>query len=236
MSHSRLAPILHGLVGLLLVTVWPSGLGLGQTQSVNPSINRPYESNSDYQRWIQIFERPGREVYDRRHAIVAALDLRPGMVVADIGAGTGLFTRLFAPQVMPGGQVLAVDIAPEFVENTVVRARQAGFHNVRGIINTPHEVTLGAQSIDLAFICDTYHHFEYPKPMMHSIEQALKPGGSVVVIDFRRIPGYSSAWVMNHVRAGKQTVIEEIEAVGLKFVEERDFLRTNYFLRFKKAP
>lgn len=182
--------------------------------------------------WVARFERPGREIYDRRHEIVAATGVEAGMVVADIGAGTGLFTRLFAARVGASGTVYAVDISPAFVENIRRTSRAQGQHNVQGIVNSPSEVSLPPRSIDIAFVCDTYHHFEYPAAMMRSIRAALKPGASVVVVDFRKIPGFSTPWVMGHVRADESTVVREIEAVGFQLVEDRDFLRRNYFLRF----
>ncbi len=185
--------------------------------------------------WIARFERPGREVYDRRHQIVAATGANTGMVVADIGAGTGLFTRLFAARVGASGKVYAVDISPSFVDHITRISRERGQANVEGIVNGPKDVRLPPQSLDLAFICDTYHHFEYPHVMMRSIRSALKPGGSLVVIDFRKIPGFSTPWVMGHVRAGEASVVREIEAAGFRLVEDRDFLRSNYVLRFVPA-
>jgi len=87
------------------------------------------------------------------------------------------------------------------------------------------------------FLCDTYHHFEYPTRMMHSIHQALKPGGRLVVIDFMRIPGQSSEWVMSHVRAGQALVEQEIAECGFqKTGEIKDLLQENYFVVFEKLP
>jgi ubiquinone/menaquinone biosynthesis C-methylase UbiE len=204
--------------------------------NVNPGINRAYE-NADYERWVRAFESEGREAFDQRHAIVAALELRPGMVVADVGAGTGLFTRLMAPAVQPGGQVVAVDITESFVENTVRTAREQGLENVSGIVGTATDTGLEAGSVDLVFTCDTYHHFEYPQSMLDSIRRALRPGGQLIVIDYEKIAGFSSPWVMGHVRADKQTVIREIEQAGFTLLgEETGFLRGNYFLRFGRDP
>jgi predicted methyltransferase len=87
----------------------------------------------------------------------------------------------------------------------------------------------------LAFLCDVYHHIEYPKGFLLSLRRALRPGGSVVVIDFRKVPGESSDWVMNHVRAGQDAVIREFAQYGFEKVEEQDFLNENYFLRFKRV-
>ncbi len=208
-------------------------VGLSQEQSVRPGINRHYE-NPDFSEWVRRFENPGREVYDKRDSILTATGIAPGMVVADIGAGTGLFTRLFALEVGPRGRVLAVDISKGFIENILREARGRGFMNVQGIVNTPTSVSLPAESVDLAFICDTYHHFEYPNQTMRSIHRALRPGGTMIVIDFRKLAGLSTPWVMRHVRAGKETVIDEIENTGFELIEDRDLLRTNYFLRFRK--
>lgn len=204
-----------------------------QEQSVRPGINRHYE-NPRFDEWMARFERPGREVYDKRHQIIAAMRIEAGMVVADIGAGTGLFTRLFSPRVGPQGRVIAVDISQVFIDNILRIAHQQGLKNIEGIVNTARDVSVPPDSIDVAFLCDTYHHLEYPISTMRSINRALRPGGTLVVIDFRRVPGFSSPWVMGHVRAGQDIVVQEIEAGGFKLVETQEFLQTNYFLRFTK--
>jgi predicted methyltransferase len=203
-------------------------------QSVRPGINKHYE-NPKFQDWVNRFERPGREVYDKRYDVIDATGVKPGMAVADIGAGTGLFTRLFSARVGPKGQVIAVDISRVFVENVLRIAKEQGLKNIEGIVNTPRNVSLSPDSIDLAFVCDTYHHFEYPESTLKSIRHALRPEGALIVIDFRKIPGFSSPWVMNHVRTDKKTVIKEIGAAGFKLIEERPLLRSHYFLRFIKT-
>lgn len=205
--------------------------GVLAEQSVAPDINRHYE-NADYQQWVGTFERAGREVYDKRAEIVAAVQVKPGMAVADVGAGTGLFTRLFAREVGPKGRVYAVDIAPEFVTNTVRTAREQQLANVEGVVNTPTDARLAPQSVDVAFLCDTYHHFEYPQSMLASLHRALRPEGRLVVIDYEKIAGQSSGWVTGHMRVDKAAVIGEIEAAGFKFVGEERMLKNNYFLRF----
>lgn len=201
--------------------------------SVAPGINAPY-AKPDVERWRAVFEAEGREVYAKRQAIVAALKLKPGMTLADIGAGTGLFTRLIAPLVAPAGRVYALDIVPGFVEAIERQAREQKLDNVVALVNPPDAANLPARSIDLAFVCDTYHHFEYPQTMLASIRQALRPGGQLVIIDYQKIPGLSSDWVMGHVRAGKATVIQEVEMAGFRLVDDLPLLTENYFLRFEK--
>jgi predicted methyltransferase len=207
-------------------------IGLAAGQGAAPEINAPYR-NPDYEKWRQSFETESREVYQQRHAIVAAARTQPGMAVADVGAGTGLFTRLFAAQVGAGGRVYAVDIAREFIAGNLRRAREAGHDNVIGIESTQHDTRLPADAIDLVFICDAYHHFEQPQAMLASIRRALRPGGALVAVDFERIPGVSPDWILKHVRAGKDEFRAEIEAAGFRFVEEVKLMRENYFLRFR---
>ena len=205
-----------------------------QDKSLAPGVNQPFADKPEYTTWVDSFEREGREVFDKRNDIVAASAVKPGMAVADIGAGTGLFTRLFAQQVGTNGKVYAVDITPTFVNNLVRRLRDEGFSNIEGFVNSPKDVPLSAASIDVAFVSDTYHHFEYPQSMVRAIRTALKPGGSLVVVDFERIEGVSSERILKHVRAGKETVIKEIESEGFKLVEEKKFMKQNYFVRFVK--
>jgi len=208
-------------------------LSWAQQQSLAPGINDHYQ-DPDFEEWREIFESPRREVYFHREEIVRAADVRPGMVVADIGAGTGLFTLLFAREVGAEGRVIAVDIAPEFIENILRRAEEKGLGNIEGVVNSARGVGLAEASIDRAFVCDTYHHFEYPRDTLASIRRALKPDGELVMVDFRRQPGISSAWVMGHVRADTRQVIGEIEAAGFRLAEQLDFMRGQHFLRFVK--
>ena len=104
------------------------------------------------------------------------------------------------------------------------------------VLAAPDSVNLRPGSIDVAFIADTYHHFEFPQKTMASIHRALRPGGRVVVIDFHRIEGVSSEWVLNHVRAGQEVFRGEIESAGFRLVEEPKFLKENYYMIFEKAP
>jgi SAM-dependent methyltransferase len=208
-----------------------------QEESVRPGINAEL-LNPDLNpaQWVERFEREGREVYDQRHAIIRATQVRPGMAVADIGAGTGLFVPLFAEAVGPRGRVYAVDIVQEFLTLIDDRMQKAGIQNVRTMLATERSVELPPNSIDLAFICDTYHHFEYPQSTLASLHRALRPNGQLVVLDFKRIPGESSDWVLNHVRAGQEVFTAEIEAAGFEQIEQVEgLLKQNYMVRFRKV-
>jgi|PlaIllAssembly_1097288.scaffolds.fasta_scaffold49131_2 ubiquinone/menaquinone biosynthesis C-methylase UbiE len=199
----------------------------------SPLLNRYYQG-ADFDRWTDVFERRGREVFDQRFQIVHAAGVREGMRVADIGAGTGFFAALFARAVGPEGVVYAVDTSPDFVAGIEERARTYRVKNLVPIVNTQQGTGLEPNSIDLAFLCDTYHHFEDPRAMLDSIYQALAPYGSLIIIDMHRIPGLSSPWTMGHVRAGRNQVVSEVEAAGFRLMEEPRLLRDNFYLRFEK--
>lgn len=229
---SRLRTTVVGTAGAVLLLL-VAGTAGAMTPGADPAINHPFRG-PDYQSWVGILERPGRELYDKRDAVVHALNLRPGMRVADIGAGTGLYTRLFAREVGAEGKVYAVDIAESFVANIQREARAQGLYNVIGVVNSQDTTALPDGSVDLVFLADTYHHFERPADMLASIYGALRPGGELVIIDFHRDPAVSSAWVMQHTRAGRDEVRHEVELAGFRYTGEETFLRGNFFLRFRK--
>ncbi len=181
--------------------------------------------------WAQRFESEGREVFDHREEIVASIGLESGQSIADVGAGTGLFVPLFAAAVGPEGKVYAVDIAPRFIEHIRARAAERNLTQVRAILNEDRSTRLPEGSVDVVFICDTYHHFEYPEAMLASIHQAMRPGGRLVIVDFKR-----EGRMGRHVRAGKEVFKAEIEAGGFRFTEEIeiDGIEENYILRFER--
>lgn len=205
--------------------------------SINPGINDSFlapELNVD--EWIARFEVESREVFAARNDVLAAMALEAGDCVADIGAGTGLYTALFAQAVGPEGTVYAVDISAPFLQHINDRTSEAGLENVTCVLGTDRSVRLPFAAVDLVFICDTYHHFEYPQSTLSSIHRALRPGGRLVLIDFERIEGVSSDWVLGHVRDGKHGFRGEIEAAGFEFVDEVEIagLLENYCLIFSR--
>jgi ubiquinone/menaquinone biosynthesis C-methylase UbiE/intracellular sulfur oxidation DsrE/DsrF family protein len=209
--------------------------GMAQEKSVRPGVNDSFRA-PDVAQFQQRFETESREVYKSRLEIVAALKLKSGTTVADIGAGTGLFTRLFAESVGMEGRVIAVDISKKFLEHIDRTSREAGLKNVETQVCTDDETGLMPGTVDLAFICDTYHHFEFPQKTLASIHKALKPEGRLILIDFRRIPGESSDFVMGHVRAGEEVFVSEVIQAGFRKSRELNgILKENYAIEFVKS-
>jgi predicted methyltransferase len=203
--------------------------------SVKPGANAEFlKPDLDVAQWETRFERGGRDIFDHRADVLRVSGVRPEATVADVGAGTGLFTMLFADAVGPTGKVYAEDIAAKFVDHIRERARKENRPNVVPVLGTDRSVELPEASVDVAFVCDVYHHFEFPKSMLASIRRALKPGGELVVIDFVREPGKSEGWVLEHVRAGEETFVSEIRAAGFEPAARYDFLKQNYVRKFRR--
>ncbi len=208
--------------------------GAAQEQSVRPGVNdRFLDPEVKAETFVSMFEVESREIYRFREQIVAALALTPGMEVADVGAGTGLFSRLIAQRVGREGAVYAVEIAPKMLEHLAAAAAERGLDNIVPVLGGARDIRLAPASVDLVFVCDTYHHFEYPDATLRTIARALRPGGRLVVVDFERIPGKSTAFALEHVRAGKETTIAEITAAGYTLVREIPMMAEQYVLEFR---
>jgi predicted methyltransferase len=206
-------------------------------ESVAPGANERFLApDLDVAHYETVFEGESREIAVARDAIVSTLALRPGESVADLGAGTGLFLAPLARGVGAQGRVFAIEIAPAFVSHLAARADAEGFPQVTAVLGHDDGLDLAPASLDLVFVCDTYHHFEYPRSMLAGIRAALRPGGRLVIVDFERIPGVSRDWVLEHVRLDKETCIAEVEAEGFALEREVDVpeLEENYVLRFTR--
>ena len=168
-----------------------------------------------------------------------------GRTIADIGAGTGLFTAPFLEAVGDAGSVKSVEISPHFVKHLTAKSTAEGTtKNVAVVQCTDTETGLAPNSVDVAFICDVYHHLAMPGTFMRSLRRAIRPGGHVVLIDFHRDPSkfpatgrHSGGWVLVHVRAGQETFRAEVEEAGFELVAEpviEGHLEENYIMVFKR--
>ena len=227
-----------GLSAFLMVC--PRGIGgvllqAAQESSVKPGINERWKSDN-IEPLIETLESINRDIYTNRKKLAELVKPVEGSTVADIGAGSGFMAEEFARMVGEKGIVYAVDINLKLLERIEDHALRRNLRNIRTRLATDDSSRLPPNFIDLVFICDTYHHFEYPKSTMQTVFEALKPGGEIVLVEFKRIPGESAQWIMDHVRAGKEQFTQEILDAGFHFVREHDapFLPRNYVLRFRK--
>jgi SAM-dependent methyltransferase len=177
-------------------------------------------------------ERPSREAEEQPSKIVNALNLKSDNVVADIGAGTGYLSFLIAP-ILSQGKVLAVDVQPEMLDIINFFKSEKQISNVEPILATLNNPNLSGDSINLAVMVDAYHEFEFPREMMEGIVKALKPGGRVALIEYRK----ENPLIMIkglHKMSQKQ-VKAEMQAVGLTWQETNNLLPQQHLMIFKKV-
>ncbi len=189
---------------------------------------------NDIDKAVTMFEDPERDAWQKPDEVVKQLQLRPGYVVVDIGAGTGYFTRRFAAAVGPSGQALGLDIEASMVVYMTEDAKKRGLAHYTARQVPPRDPQLAPQSVDVVFICDTYHHMQDRVAYARLLARALKPGGRVVIVDFqkRSLPlGPPMEW-----KLAPETVTEEFRQAGFQLARAVEFLPYQYFLEFTVSP
>jgi len=181
---------------------------------------------------------PGREQWEQTTRTIAALGLKEGMHIADIGCGSGYHTFLFSPLVGDSGVVDALDTNPAHIRYLKWAISKAGVHNIIPRQSKPNDVALEVNSLDYAFLCSMYHAIyvcmkeEDFSAFLDSILKALKPDGTLVVVDNAQLVKGERRYVGG--RIARELVIRQLEAYGLKLVKEQQFIPQRYILFFKK--
>jgi ubiquinone/menaquinone biosynthesis C-methylase UbiE len=173
-------------------------------------------------------ERKDRKAEEQPQKMVAALDLKSTDVVADVGAGSGYISQLLATKV-PQGKVVAIDIQPEML----LLIKQLKIANIEPHLGTEKSPELAAASIDLALMVDAYHEFSYPREMMLGIVSALKPGGRVVLTEYRGED--PKVFIKPHHKTTQKQIRRELEAVGLKWQKTSSVLPQQHLMFFTKS-
>src|SRR6266850_181878 len=177
-------------------------------------------------------ERPEREKEERPDLAITALKLKPGEVAADIGAGTGYYTRRMAQLVGDGGAVYAVDIQQEMLDLLTNKMAELKIRNVKPILGTITDPKLPLASVDLALLVDVYHEFDHPYEMIDAICRSLKPGGRLVFVEFR---GEDPDVPIKPVHKMTQAQIrKEMAAQPLEWYESIETLPWQHVFVFKK--
>lgn len=176
-------------------------------------------------------DRPSRDVEEQSDLLVQILPLKPTDVVADIGAGTGYFTFRISP-LIPQGKCLAVDIQPEMLTILRRRIEERGLPNVVPVLGSITDPNLPEAGVDLVLMVDAYHEFSHPREMMAAVVKALKPGGLVVLVEFRGEDPNVKRYPLHKMTAAQAR--REMAAVGLRWRETRDILPQQHFMIFVK--
>ena len=179
-------------------------------------------------------ERPEREAEEEPGKLIAQLGLKPGDVVADIGAGSGYMTRRLATSVSPRGKVLAEDIQPEMLQLLGQKMAAIGITNVTLTLGTVSDPKLPAGSVDLVLLVDVYHEFDFPFEMMTTICRALKPSGRVVFVEYRaedpRVP------IKRLHKMSEAQVRKEMAPLPLLWFRTSEVLPRQHIIFFAKKP
>ena len=194
----------------------------------------PRHSFEETERWVEEFESEERDAQQMPDDVVKALRLSVGDVVADVGAGTGYFTRRFAEAVGDSGIAYAVDLEPNMLRYVAARAEKDGQPNIVPVLATASSPMLAPDSVDLVFICDTIHHIGGRDQYYKILERDLRDGGRLAIVDFRKDADIEQR-PDKAMRIARQALLDEVTAAGFKLVEEHDFLPVQYFLVFE-AP
>ena len=191
---------------------------------------------SDVQEYLAHLDRPERDAYQKPDQVVEALDPVPGMAIADLGAGSGYFTRRFLRVLNDTGAVYAIDVEQPMLD--YIQASLEGHERasrVQLILTTPDSHGLPARSVDLVFVCNVYHHLGNRAVYFRHAMQVLKPGGRIAVIDFYHDRRSGDVGFPRRHLVARETVIAEMTQAGYTVAKEHLFLERQYFLEFVPA-
>jgi ubiquinone/menaquinone biosynthesis C-methylase UbiE len=172
-------------------------------------------------------ERPQRVQEERPTEVLRVMGLRPGDVVADVGAGSGYFTRRMAPLVAPGGTVYAVDVQQEMLDLLAESVEEAGLMGIVPVLGTADDPGLPEGGVDWILLVDVYHEFEQPVAMLEQMRRALKPSGRVALVEYR-VEDNSADQIRAEHRMSVLQVLLEWEAGGFELVELHEFLPSQH--------
>lgn len=190
-----------------------------------------HHSFDDVAKWTKVFDDPARDEWQKPQVLVDAFKLHPGMRVADLGAGTGYFSRYLSAAVGRDGAVFAVDTEPNLVVHLRERAEQENTPNVVPILASPDNPRLPPGSTDLVLVVDTYHHIDGRRDYFRRLQRSLTRTGRVAIVDWhkRDLP----VGPPTKHKLAREQVVEEMAAAGYTLVEEPAVLPYQYVLIFR---
>ena len=226
----------------LILLVWSVCVGLlwsaqpvtqVQAQHHEPQSRRP----ADIKDYLEHLDRPERDQYQKPTQVIETLALKPGMAVADLGSGSGYFTRRFVEAVTERGKVYAVDVEPEMLAYAKDSVEHLpGPHAAEFILARPDDSRLPLQSVDLIFVCNVFHHLDDRPTYFARVRSALKPGGRIAIIDFYHDERSGEVGFPKDHLVPRERVIDEMTKARYTLVREHTFLPRQYFLEFSPAP
>jgi arsenite methyltransferase len=214
------------LLALISISILASSTAFAKSSMVEDEKHGKKKGSAYY---IKLFEAPDRAQWQKPDDVIKALNLKSGQRIADIGAGSGYFTRRFAVAVAPGGVAVGYDVDPGMVACMKEDAAKKKIGNYRASLISPDRPQMEKASFDMIFICNTYHHMENRVAYLKQLKPALKKTGRVVIVDYRKGSkgGPPAAFKLEESR-----VIEEFSQAGYRLLKKHDFLPNQYILEF----
>ncbi|MSO22992.1 MAG: methyltransferase domain-containing protein [Acidobacteria bacterium] len=177
--------------------------------------------------------REEREKFEQPEKALDALKIKPGMTVADVGAGNGYFTLRLARRVKDTGRVFAVDVQPAMLDLLKKNRDRAGLKNIDLVLGTETDAYLPPTAVDLALLVDVYHEFQQPEEMIAAVRASLKPDGVLVLVEYRGEDPSVPIKPEHKMTVGQ--VLREIEPMGFRLRKKLDFLPWQHIFIFEKA-
>ncbi|GMW03084.1 MAG: hypothetical protein AMXMBFR84_42200 [Candidatus Hydrogenedentota bacterium] len=220
----------------LLTTAWADEVSESahDHEHAHPETGRKPANVMSFQgaEWL---ERPERIDEERPDEVIAAMNLKDGDIVADIGVGSGFFARRIARKVGPGGKVFGVDIQPEMLDILKDLCAKEAVENVIPVLGAEADPKLPENAIDWVLLVDTYHEFQDPQPMLAKIKTCLKETGKVALLEYR-LEGETAKHIKEDHRMSVRQVLAEWNAAGFELVDLMEFLPSQHFFVFAKDP
>ena len=212
---------------MLATAILLAGLAAPVEESHDATIHHSFD---DVAKWVQVFDDPGRDAWQKPDEVLRALGVAPGMTVADLGAGTGYFSEHLARAVGPAGRVLAIDVEPKLVDYMKERATKAGLVQLAPVLVPADDPQLPRSGVDLVLIVDTWHHIDDRVHYLAKLASGLKSGGRVAVVDFKK--GDFPVGPPDAHKLTADAVVAEFVAAGWRLATHWDQLAYQYVLVF----
>ena len=215
------------LILLVGLSVLLAGTAIAQDQHRRPD---------DIKQYLEHLDSTERDRDQKPAQVIEALKLKPGMAVADLGSGSGYFTRRFVEAVTETGMVYAVDVEPEmlaYAKENVIHMHIA--YTAEFILAQPDNPKLPFESVDLLFTCNTIHHLEDRSKYFRNLASSLKPGARISIIDFYPDDRSGELGFPKHHLVSRETIVKELTVAGYRLDREHNFLPRQYFLEFTAA-
>ncbi|MBV8816844.1 MAG: methyltransferase domain-containing protein [Acidobacteriaceae bacterium] len=203
---------------------------------VATNANKQYQTHEGREAVAKGLADPARDERQKPRELIEAMEIKPGMAVADVGTGVGYMIPFLSRAVGPNGKVYAEDIQTDFLDKAKQRAKLSNVANATFILGTPENANLPADTLNAILVLDVYHHFDYPDQMLAGLHDSLLNGGRIYIVDYyRNEKAMPNGRALEHIRLDRDAVIDEVQANRFRLAWKRDHIAdVQYILAFDK--